>query len=122
MGDEKLKQSFTLLESALEDLSTESDNPLKYAASSKAFEVCFEYCWKAMKREASKSGLEVYSPRDSIKAMEKLGRIDKAESWLEFLNLRNLSVHDYIGANKKTATEGFARFLAEAKEFYKDYC
>ncbi len=97
MNDAKLSQAFSLLESALEQSATDPDNRVLRAALAKAFESTFEYLWKALKREADQAGLETYSPRDALKAAVQLKLIDDLELWNQFLNARNLSVHDYVG-------------------------
>ena len=97
MIDEKLRESFALLTAALGEQESDPTNPLRFAALAKAFEVTFEYVWKHFKREADRAGLEVYSPRDAVKAAAQLRLIDDPEVWNEYLNARNLSVHDYVG-------------------------
>ena len=97
MNDEKLKNSFALLTAAVGEYESEPTNPLRFAALAKAFEVTFEYVWKHFKREADRAGLEVYSPRDAVKAAAQLRLIDDPVAWNEYLNARNLSVHDYVG-------------------------
>jgi nucleotidyltransferase substrate binding protein (TIGR01987 family) len=97
MNDAKLSRAFSLLESAIEQCTTDRGNQLLHAALAKAFETTFEYLWKALKREADQAGLETYSPRDALKAAAQLKLIDDLELWNQFLNARNLSVHDYVG-------------------------
>ena len=38
---------------------------------------------------------EVYGPKQVIREAAKLGLIDDPTKWLEFLKMRNLSVHTY---------------------------
>jgi len=116
MNDEKLKKSFILLEGALAECEIEPDNPLRHAALAKSFEVTFEYVWKFFKREAQSAGLEVYSPRDSIKAAAQLGLISNLVQWNEFLNARNLSVHDYVGMEDEKYLELVKLFGKEVAE------
>ena len=95
--DAKLAESLHLLASSLKALKGKSDDVILFAATSKAFEISFEYAWKYLKRAADQAGLEVYSPRDAIKAAAQLGLISDIQLWDSFLNARNLSVHDYVG-------------------------
>jgi nucleotidyltransferase substrate binding protein (TIGR01987 family) len=101
MKDKKLFESLSLLGSAIGDHKKNPKNTVIFAGLSKAFEITFEYSWKYLKRAAESAGLEVYSPRDAIKAGAQLGLIDDLELWNSFINTRNLSVHDYIGLSDK---------------------
>lgn len=102
MNDKKLLRAFALLEAALVECEAEPGNPLRLAALAKAFESTFEYVWKQLRREADQAGLEAYSPRDAIKSAAQLKLIDDPELWNQFLNARNLSVHDYVGMDDAT--------------------
>ena len=110
MKDEKLKSALELLAAAIVEAKQKPKDRLRFAALAKTFEVAFEYGWKLLKRAADQAGLEVYSPRDAIKAGAQLGLIADIEVWNQFLNARNLSVHDYIGVDNFALlplTEGF---------------
>lgn len=113
MNDDKLQGAFSLLEAALAECDSDPANPLRLAALAKAFESTFEYLWKYLKREADQSGLEAYSPRDALRAAVQLKVIDDLELWFEFLNARNLSVHDYVGMDDATVMELVHRFRDE---------
>ena len=115
MNDEKFLKAFALLEAALSECDTEPGNPLRLAALAKAFESTFEYVWKQLKREADRAGFEVYSPRDALKSAAQLKRIDDLELWNQFLNARNLSVHDYVGMDDATVLQLVHRFRTEVK-------
>lgn len=116
MNDEKLKSAADLMDGAWKEIQGEPDNPLRFAALAKAFETTFEYAWKLFKREADQAGLEVYSPRDALKAAAKLDLIQDLSAWNEFLNARNLSVHDYVGMDDKGYIEVIGRFRSEVKK------
>ena len=115
MNSEKFKRAFALLEAALSECGSDPENPLRQAALAKAFETTFEYVWKQLKREADEAGLEAYSPRDALRFAVQLKRIDDLELWNQFLNARNLSVHDYIGLEDSTVLELVQRFRDEVK-------
>jgi hypothetical protein len=102
MNDAKLSQAFALLEAALSECDSEPGNPLRQAALAKTFETMFGYVWRQFKREADGAGLEAYSPRDALKCAAQLKTIDNLELWNQFLNARNLSVHDYVGMDQET--------------------
>lgn len=64
------------------------------------FEFCFELAWKLMKCVLDYEGIEVSSPRSSIREGWKQGMIADAETWLDMQEKRNLSTHTY---NQSTA-------------------
>ena len=115
MNNQKLRQSFALLEAALCECKTEPENPLRFAALAKAFETTFEYMWKHFKREADQAGLEAYSPRDALRFAAQLQLIDDLETWNQFLNARNLSVHDYVGMDDAAILQLVRQFRDEVK-------
>ena len=53
-----------------------------------------------MKAVLSYEGIEVSSPRSSIREGWKQGLVQEAEAWLDMLEKRNLSAHTY---NEQTA-------------------
>ena len=66
------------------------------------FEFSFELAWKLMKAVLEYEGIEVSSPRSSIREGWKAGLIADAEIWLDMQEKRNLSTHTY---NESTALE-----------------
>jgi nucleotidyltransferase substrate binding protein (TIGR01987 family) len=71
-------------------------------ATIQRFEFCFELAWKLMKCVLDYEGIEVSSPRSSIREGWKQGMIGDAEIWLDMQEKRNLSTHTY---NESTALE-----------------
>ena len=120
MSDAKLTDSAALLRAAIAELDLEPENPLRLAALAKAFETTFEYAWKHFRRVASEAGLEVYSPRDSLKAAAQVHLIDDLEQWNRFLNARNLSVHDYVGMDTSTFVGVVRQFSLAVDAFLRD--
>ena len=66
------------------------------------FEFTFELAWKTLKAFLEEQGITVYSPRDSFKGAFQTGLIDEDPTWLETIELRNLTTHTY---NESTAEE-----------------
>jgi len=66
------------------------------------FEFTFELAWKTLKAFLEEQGITVYSPRDSFKGAFQTGLIDEEPTWLETIELRNLTTHTY---NESTAEE-----------------
>lgn len=113
MNDDKLRQALALLAAALSECDSEPGNLLRQAALAKAFESTFEYVWKHLKHEADQAGFEAYSPRDALKFAAQLKMINDLELWNQFLNARNLSVHDYVGMDDATVLQLVHQFHDE---------
>lgn len=88
------------LQSALEKEPDADDMYLD--ATIQRFEFSFELAWKLMKCVLDYEGIEVSSPRSSIRESWKQGMIVDAETWLDMQEKRNLSAHTY---NEVTALE-----------------
>lgn len=99
-GEEDYHRVLTRLQAAL---SKEPDADDMYLdATIQRFEFCFELAWKLMKACLDYEGIEVSSPRSSIREGWKQGMISDAEAWLDMQEKRNLSSHTY---NESTALE-----------------
>ncbi len=59
------------------------------------FEFTFELFWKVLRQYAAREGLEVNSPRASIRAAFRLKIIGDNQLYLAMLESRNLSAHTY---------------------------
>ncbi|MBI4000729.1 MAG: nucleotidyltransferase substrate binding protein [Nitrospira defluvii] len=64
------------------------------------FECTFELLWKSLKTYAEEAGVEVFSPRDSLRTGFQLGIIQERQEWFRMLEDRNLTSHTY---NEATA-------------------
>ena len=64
-------------------------------ATIQRFEFSFELAWKLMKAVLEYEGIEVSSPRSSIRDGWKAGLIADAETWLDMHEKRNLFTHTY---------------------------
>jgi nucleotidyltransferase substrate binding protein (TIGR01987 family) len=118
VSENKLPDAFVLLKQALAETKSAPTDKVRLAGLIKAFEVCFEYSWKNFKRAAQEAGMEVYSPRDCLKAGAQLGLIEDLEKWNRFLNTRNLTVHDYIGVDDREFSAVAREFLDELKKVF----
>lgn len=70
-------------------------NGIYLDATIQRFEFCFELAWKLMKAMLDYEGIEVSSPRGSIREGSKQSMIDSAEDWLYMLEQRNICPHAY---------------------------
>lgn len=112
----KLKESVEALEHALGFLRRAKKDAFYFSGISKSFEVCLEYAWKYLKQKCLDEGVDVYSPKETLKEAGRLGFIADVEKWLAFLKDRNLAVHDYIGISDENYLKTIQDFLAEVKE------
>lgn len=78
----------------------------------KRFEFTFEMSWKAMKRALAFLGLECKSPRGCIQEAYAQGLIEDEAVWLNMIEMRNLSSHNY--------DESEIRVLLDRMQTYKD--
>ena len=114
--NQKFLNSIKTLENAMQHEKKALHDDFSYAAIAKLFEVSMEYAWKFFKNQALREGLDVYSPRDAIKIAGRLDLIDNVEVWLEFLNNRNLAVHDYLGITREEYLASIGKYLLEVKK------
>lgn len=91
----------------------EAKSDLEQAGAIQAFEFCYELAWKTMKRILSERGVEVFSPKQTFRLAAKEGFIDKPETWFDFIELRNLTVHTY---SEEIADKIFGRLPSFEKE------
>lgn len=120
MKNEKFIKSVAELENALTYKAKALKEPFFYAGLTKSFETSFEYAWKYLKIEVTSQGLEAFSPREVIKLSGRVGLIGDVEKWLEFLENRNLAVHDYLSITKEKYISVIEEYLKEAKKLTKD--
>ena len=74
-----------------------SDNDIYQDALIKRFEFTFELAWKTLREFMLEQGytLEILSPKGVISFAWREGIISNEELWLDMLQSRNLSAHDY---------------------------
>jgi len=100
---EKLHNQLRLLETALSRLEKALAQPVDEFVRDSAiqrFEFTFELLWKSVKTYAEEAGVEVFSPRDSLRTGFQLGIIQERQDWFRMLEDRNLTSHTY---NESTA-------------------
>ena len=96
--------------------STASERSLSFIALTKAFEVTVEYAWKKLKHDVEDSGLEANSPKESVRESARIGIIDEPELWIDAINARNLSVHDYFSLEEKDYVAIIRRFAQSVEK------
>lgn len=88
---EDLKKALARLGEAIELPST----AIHQDATIQRFEFTFELAWKVMKSIINEEGIDVASPKSTIREAADLHLIEDPKLWMEFLNARNLSAHTY---------------------------
>lgn len=78
---------------------------LNFLTVSKAFENLVEHTWRSLKQQVEDEGLDAPSPKSAIKQAAKLELITEPEKWLNCLEARNNSVHDYFGISQEEYLE-----------------
>jgi nucleotidyltransferase substrate binding protein (TIGR01987 family) len=117
----KLIKSLDALKEALsniESVNVDKEN-LAFLSLAKAFEVAVEYGWKQLQTIVEGEGLEAPSPKASIRESARLGLIDDAKAWIDYINTRNASVHDYFGMSQDEYIQIAKDFLSDARKAFK---
>ena len=86
----------------LKEVLAEPENDVTRDAAIKRFEFTFELFWKSLKAYAEESGLEAYSPRDSMRTAFQLRLIQEHPDWLRMIEGRNLTSHTYNEVTAET--------------------
>lgn len=107
---EKLPKAQKNLEEALRQYEA-APSELNFLALSKSFEIVVEYAWRQLKETVEDQGLEAPSPKMAVKQAAKLNLITDPERWLDCIEARNNSVHDYFGIPEKEYVSLAQQFL-----------
>ncbi|SHF37699.1 nucleotidyltransferase substrate binding protein [Desulforamulus putei] len=95
---EELAFHISRLERALATLDEILEQPFSVIirdATIQRFEYCFELSWKLLKKALKIDGIDVNSPRQTIRAAFETGYIDDIDIWFEMLEDRNMTSHTY---------------------------
>ncbi len=95
----KLRKAVGHLEEAMK-LYEKDKSELCFLTLAKTFETVLEYAWRDLKRRVEDQGLEAPAPKLAIKEAAKLHFISDPETWLDCIDARNNSVHDYFGISE----------------------
>ena len=79
----------------LEEAVQAEETQLHKDATVKRFEFTFELAWKLMQAIIVDKGYRERGPKDSIRRAARIGLIDNADAWVEYLKKRNMVVHVY---------------------------
>jgi len=79
------------LQKALQEAKTE----LEIAGTIQAFEICYELAYKTCRKILSLRGAHVYTSKEVFRIAGLEGLIPDAEPWFEYVEKRNITVHEY---------------------------
>lgn len=119
---DKLRNLLRLLGLALGRLDHALAQPVNEFVRDSAiqrFEFTFELFWKSLKAYAEESGLEAFSPRDSLRVAFQLGLIQETGEWFRMLEDRNLTSHTYNEATAETIYSHlptYARLIRQTRD------
>ena len=112
---EILKKAHMTLKRFIESASTE----IEKAGVVQAFEFCYELAWKTTKRFLHNEGITVSSPRESFREAGRNGLIENVRLWLNFIIIRNKTVHTYNEFVLKEIIETVPIFEKELNKLIK---
>ena len=111
---DKLRNLLRVLDAALtrfEGALAQPVNEFVRDSAIQRFEFTFELFWESLKAYAEESGLEAYSPRDSVRTAFQLGLIQEHSDWLRMIEDRNLTSHTYNEVTAETIYSHLPAYL-----------
>ena len=106
MSARKLTDSLSNLDNAVINLeralTLPTDQELVFEGTIHRFEIVAELTWKTLKRALEFEGLSPKTPRDSLKEAFRAGWLQDEVTWLDMLDHRNTTSHNYL-ANELVA-------------------
>ena len=122
---ENFNKVYGIFSDAVNEYKKDTDAVLIQMALVQSFEVCFELAWKVLKDYLNIKGLQVYLPRDVIKGAFSAEVIQNGQVWINMLNARNSTSHEYnndkINIILRSISTEYAKELADFKEQIKDF-
>ena len=102
-------KAFSQLKEAVELAERRQLSRLEAQGLIQGFEYRHELAWKTLKEFLEARGVrDLYGSRDTSRAAFRTGLIDKAETWMEMIQSRNLTTQTY---NEATAAQIVAAIL-----------
>ena len=122
---ENFNRAYGIFSDAVNEYKKDTDVILMQMALVQSFEVCFELAWKVLKDYLNIKGVQVYLPRDVIKEAFSAEVIKNGQTWIDMLNARNSTSHEYnsdkINVVLKSISTEYAKELADFKEKIKGF-
>ena len=100
MPQRKLQDGLANLQKSLSNLERAFDSPkerdLVIEGTIQRFETTIEIFWNVLKRALEFEGIDVRTPRESLKAAFRIGWLTDEQVWLDMLESRNTTSHQYM--------------------------
>lgn len=100
MSARKLRDSLENLRNAVANLESAlripRDRELVYEGTIHRYEVTIELMWKTMQRALKYEGISTKTPRETLVEAFKAGWIDDEKLWLDMVQYRNTTSHEYL--------------------------
>lgn len=100
MSARKLTDSITNLQNAVTNLESALKVPrnreLVFEGTIHRYEVTIELMWKTMQRALKYEGIKAKTPRETLVEAFKAGWIDDEKLWLDMVQHRNTTSHEYL--------------------------
>lgn len=117
MSARKVEISLRNLSRALdrlgEALDVPEDSPLAIDGTIQRFEFALELFWKTLKRLLAEEGIEVTTPRETLRKAFQVGWLSDEAAWLQMLQDRNTTSHIY---DEETARRIYGHIRANYPE------
>jgi len=114
---------FSPLEKALKSLADALEPPPRNDrerdGAIQRFKYTFELAWNTAKRTLETVGISSESPHSVIRALAQQGWITNPETWMDFLDARNRTVHIYKEEVAKEVFESAEAFRPECEHLLK---
>lgn len=92
---ENFNRAYKLFAMARNEFVKNKSNDINKLALIQSFEIVVELGWKVTKDFLNQKGVEVFTPRDSIKEAFAANILPTAQIWIDMINDRNTSSHEY---------------------------
>ena len=92
---ENFNNAFILFEKIRNEYIKDKTNDALRLALAQAFEILFELSWKILKDYMYENGIEANYPKEVIKEAFNKNTIKNGQIWIDMLNTRNSTSHEY---------------------------
>lgn len=117
---ENYNRAFELLERTYKLYNKDKYNEAYQLAVVQGFEIVFELSWKVMKDYLKSQGIVTNTPRETIKQAFATNILSNAQSWIDMINDRNFSSHEYNLEKIDEILNNFSKvYYDDMKSFYE---
>lgn len=92
---ENFHKAYKIYEMAIARYKQDESDILNHMSLVQAFELVFELAWKVLKDYISEKGIQAYYPKEVIKEAFACETISDGELWINMLETRNSTSHEY---------------------------